>query len=88
MTHRFWIASEQRSEQQVTFSAAQSHQIWSVLRMRAGEQVRVFDGRLPCDHLVELIDATHGRIVGVTEQPPEPRTHLVAYPALLPRDKF
>jgi len=88
MTHRFWIAAEQRDQQQVTFSAAQAHQLRSVLRLRAGDQVRVFDGRTRCDAVVELIDASHGRIVGVAEQPPEPRTRLVAYPALLQRDKF
>lgn len=88
MTHRFWVSSAQLSDADVSFTTAQSHQIASVLRLRAGDQVRVFDGAARCDRVVELIDGSHGRIVGVTEQPPEPGTRLVAYPALLQRDKF
>ena len=56
--------------------------------MRAGNQVRVFDGVMLEDQVVELIDATRGRVVGRAAQAPEPRTRLVAYPALLQRDKF
>jgi 16S rRNA (uracil1498-N3)-methyltransferase len=59
-----------------------------VLRLRAGDQVRVFDGRTPCDRVVELLGPQLGRIVDEAPQAPEPKTRLVAYPALLQRDKF
>jgi 16S rRNA (uracil1498-N3)-methyltransferase len=40
------------------------------------------------DYLVELDRAGGGHVVASCPQPPEPRTVLIAYPALLQRDKF
>jgi 16S rRNA (uracil1498-N3)-methyltransferase len=88
MTHRFWVASEQLQDQRVHFTDEQRHQLRSVLRLRGGDQVRVFDGVDPVDRLVELTDHSSGRVVGQAAQPPEPRTRLSVYPALLQRDKF
>lgn len=88
MTHRFYIGSDQLSGDDVQLNAEQAHQVRNVLRLRAGDQVRVFDGRGPVDHVVELTDATRGRIVGQRPQAPEAATRLVVYPALLQRDKF
>src|SRR5205807_1501508 len=72
----------------VVFSKEQSHQMHDVLRLRVGDSVRVFDGLEPVDHVVVLTDVACGRIEGSQAQPAEPRTSLVAYPALLQRDKF
>ena len=88
MTHRFYVAAAQLEGDGVMFSPAQVHQLRSVLRLRPGDQVHVFDGRAPQDRVVELLDGPRGRLVGEAAQAPEPRTRLVAYPALLQRDKF
>ncbi len=86
--HRFWISPAQRSGERVTFTADQSHQIRHVLRLSAGDRVRVFDGALDCDQVVELVGASEARVVGAAPHAPEPRTRLAMYPALLRRDKF
>jgi len=88
MTHRFWVAAEQLDGEIVHFSDEQAHQLRSVLRLRAGAEVFVFDGRSRVDRRVELTDAAHGRVMGEVPQAPEPRTRLSVYPALLQRDKF
>lgn len=90
MTHRFFVDPEQFVGEAVVFKADQTHQLRSVLRLRPGDLVRVFDGHSLADQLVELMDssAKRGRIVGQQPQAPEPTTRLVAYPALLQRDKF
>ena len=88
MTHRFWVSSEQIRAEEVAFTPDQSHQLRSVLRLRPGDRVQVFDGAAPCDRVVELVDATRGRVVGHSRQASEPKTRLVVYPALLQRDKF
>jgi 16S rRNA (uracil1498-N3)-methyltransferase len=88
MTHRFWVAPDQLGFSEVTFSSAQTHQLRDVLRLRAGDQVRVFDGIVPRDLVVELLDSSSGRVVGEQAQAAEPRTRVVVRPALLQRDKF
>jgi 16S rRNA (uracil1498-N3)-methyltransferase len=89
MTHRFWVAGEQLEGEQVRFTESQAHQIRSVLRLRAGDQVRVFDGVTLADRVVQLTeDTATGRTIGKAPQAPEPRTCLTVYPALLQRDKF
>ena len=86
--HRFFVAVSQIDGERVAFNQHQAHQIRNVLRLRSGDQVRVFDGITPRDRVVELADASWGRITGESAQAAEPKTRLVAYPALLHRDKF
>jgi 16S rRNA (uracil1498-N3)-methyltransferase len=86
--HRFFVSAEQLDGDLVTFSTEQWHQLRSVLRLRSGDRVRVFDGREPVDRVVKLVGAAAGRVVDGQPQAPEPRTRLVVYPALLQRDKF
>jgi 16S rRNA (uracil1498-N3)-methyltransferase len=89
LKHRFWTPAERIEAGQVQFSVEQAHQLRSVLRLQPGDQVRVFDGFHRVDYVVELTaDCLHGRIVGQQPQPPEPQVDLIAYPTLLPRDKF
>jgi len=84
--HRF--LTTERHGDEVEFSTAQARQIERVLRLRRGDRVRAFDGEAPIDLVVELTGPSVGRIVERCPQPPEPRTRLIAYPALLQRDKF
>ena len=86
--HRFFVSPDRVRGETVHFSEQQAHQLRSVLRLRTGDVVRVFDGLTPADRLVELVRPGEGRIVGTRRQPAEPRTSLVMYPALLQRDKF
>lgn len=88
MRYRFLTEAGQIGEREVSFSDDQSHQIARVLRLGAGDQVRVFDGVTPRDLVVELIDAKRGQIVGERSQAAEPVARLGVYPALLQRDKF
>jgi len=89
MTHRFWVAADQLQGDEVRFTDEQAHQLRAVLRLRAGAEVRVFDGVAPVDRVVELQpNLDTGLIVGEAAQAPEPRVRLVVHPALLQRDKF
>jgi 16S rRNA (uracil1498-N3)-methyltransferase len=86
--HRFLVAADAIVRERVTFSEQQAHQLRHVLRLKAGDRVRVFDGVQPADLLVELAASGMGTVVERCPQAPEPRTRLIAYPALLQRDKF
>src|SRR5207248_5192533 len=66
----------------------QWHQLHTVLRLRIGDSVGVFDGVQRIDRRVELVGPGTGKIVNAEPQAPEPRTRLVVYPSLLQRDKF
>jgi 16S rRNA (uracil1498-N3)-methyltransferase len=86
--HRFLVLEDQIQGDAVRFSTDQWHQLHTVLRLRVGDQVRVFDGVAPVDRVVELVGSATGRVLERRRQAPEPRTCLVVYPALLQRDKF
>ena len=90
--HRFYVAPDQPLGEQVEFSAEQAYQLATVLRLREGGRVRVFDGLGEADRVVRLTDLSSrkatGQVVGTAAFAPEPRTRLAAYPALLGRDKL
>ncbi len=90
--HRFYVPAEQVEENRVRFTLAQAHQLGAVLRLRPGDQVRIFDGQAPVDHLVELTavgrTGAAGEVRGTVDGRPEPRTQLHVYPALTARDTF
>jgi 16S rRNA (uracil1498-N3)-methyltransferase len=86
--HRFFVPPDQIQADTVFFADDQAHQIHSVLRLRKGDTVIVFDGVEAVDHVVALTGRSEGQITGTQAQPPEPTTRLVAYPSLLQRDKF
>src|SRR5712691_461047 len=88
MTHRFLVLPDQIRDDGVAFSPQQWHQIERVLRLRAGDSVRVFDGVQPVDYVVQLTGTAVGQIEGTRPQAAEPQTRLVVYPSLLQRDKF
>jgi 16S rRNA (uracil1498-N3)-methyltransferase len=86
--HRLLVGPTAMTSETVTFSEAQWHQLRDVLRLRAGDRLRVFDGVEPLDLIVELTERHAARVVDRCAQAPEPRHQLVAYPALLQRSKF
>jgi 16S rRNA (uracil1498-N3)-methyltransferase len=87
--HRFFVPSDSIQGNVVLFSAEQAHQLRAVLRLRAGDTVRVFDGVARTDRVVTLdAECASGNSNGSQPQAAEPRTRLIAYPALLQRDKF
>jgi 16S rRNA (uracil1498-N3)-methyltransferase len=88
MRHRFFVGVEQIQGDTVLFSTDQQHQLRSVLRLRADDTVRVFDGVEPIDRVVVLTGSGEGRVQGTRPQAAEPKTRLMVYPALLQRDKF
>ena len=88
MKHRFFVSGDQVQGDTVTFSTEQWHQLHTVLRLRIGDSVGIFDGVEPVDRRVELVGPATGRVVDQQPQPPEPRTRVVVYPSLLQRDKF
>jgi 16S rRNA (uracil1498-N3)-methyltransferase len=79
--HRFLVSTVGE------FTPEQEHQLHRVLRLRAGDRVRAFDGVEPIDHVLELSDRGW-QAVDQCAQAPEPRTRMIACPALLQRDKF
>ena len=49
--HRFFVTPDQLPGDTVRFSQDQAHQLRSVLRLRIGDVVRVFDGHTPVDRM-------------------------------------
>jgi 16S rRNA (uracil1498-N3)-methyltransferase len=88
VSHRFFVSPDQLSGETVAFSADQARQLRTVLRLRTGDMVRVFDGHSPSDYAVRLTTPSSGQVEGTCPHAAEPATRLVAYPALLQRDKF
>jgi 16S rRNA (uracil1498-N3)-methyltransferase len=90
--HRFYVPPERWAGEIAQLSSEQARQIAGVLRLRAGDRVRLFDGVTAQDREAVLTRVERDQVeVTLGErypQPPEPRTRLVAYPALLPRDRF
>jgi 16S rRNA (uracil1498-N3)-methyltransferase len=88
VTHRFLVPADRVQGDSVSFSTEQWHQLHAVLRVRIGDRVRVFDGHDRIDRVVEIVSPGAGRVVDQQPQATEPRTRLIAHPALLQRDKF
>jgi 16S rRNA (uracil1498-N3)-methyltransferase len=88
VTHRFYVSPDAIDGNLVRLTSDQAHQIQHVLRLRGGDTIRVFDGVSDRDRIVLLNSPSTGSIQAETPHAAEPRTALVAYPALLSRDKF
>jgi 16S rRNA (uracil1498-N3)-methyltransferase len=80
--HRFFVPDA--GPHGAAFSPEQRHQLRDVLRLRAGESVRVFNGIDDVDYVVSL----DGRVIDTHAHAPEPTTCVCVYAALLQRDKF
>jgi 16S rRNA (uracil1498-N3)-methyltransferase len=88
MTHRFFVAAGQLEAGEVCFTPEQVRQMRHVLRLGRGDVVRVFDGRMETDRVVRLTSPERGQIIDQAPHARDPRTRLIVYPALLPRDRF
>ncbi len=90
--HRFYVPPTRVGGEQVRFDERQAHQLSVVLRLRAGDCVRVFDGDGRRELLVQLDQvsksAASGRVLETAQAAREPATRLVVYPALLQREKL
>lgn len=89
--HRFFVTPESIYNYRVRFDEVQAHQIRQVLRLQAGTQVVALDNS-GNEYVVTLTEVTRPRVVGQIEETRpivnEPRTQLILYQSLLPRDKF
>lgn len=88
MSHRFALSPDAIHGDRVHLTPDQAHQVQHVLRLRPGDTIRVFDGLADHDRVVRLDSPSTGLIESVAAHAAEPRTSLIAYPALLSRDKF
>ena len=88
--HRFFLDAVALAGEQVVFPEQQAHQIKRVLRLRAGEQVVVLDGRggEATVRLDEVGQRVTGQIVERRAGDAEPRTHLTLYQGLLKAAKI
>lgn len=72
-------------------SARQAHQICSVLRLSAGDYIRVLDNQgAEYDVVLKTVGRreTVGQVTQKRPAPGEPRTRITLYQSLLARDKF
>jgi 16S rRNA (uracil1498-N3)-methyltransferase len=89
--HRFALPAEQIVGDRVHFPAALAHQLRRVLRLRPGDQVRVFDGS-GVEHTVALTLLRDAEALGTIEASTwpnsEPSLRITLAQALLPRERF
>lgn len=90
MSHRFYVLPKFISGGRVRFDEGQSRQMRSVLRLRAGERVAVFDGSgREYDVTLEMLDTPAvGRIVGESEPGTEPDVSLTLVQGLPKGEKI
>lgn len=91
MSGRFFVLPEAMAGEQVTFNAAQAHQLCRVLRLRPGDRMTVLDNS-GLEYEVELVAVRHdgatGRVVAKRSVQTEPRLSLTLYPCLLKGDRL
>jgi 16S rRNA (uracil1498-N3)-methyltransferase len=89
--HRFFVDKSSIAGDEVELKTKQSHQIYTVLRLREGERIIVLDNT-GFEYKVELIKASKNLISGkIIEKRPaagEPKAKLTLYQSLLSREKF
>jgi len=89
--HRFFVPPDAVAAGRVRFSAAQAHQIVNVLRLRAGDRVKVLDDT-GWEYEVELISldrqSAEGRVRRKALATTEPRVKIVLYQAVLKGHRF
>lgn len=88
--HRFYVSPEQTQGSTVQLTREQAHQIRSVLRLRPGALVRVFDGLERDDRVVRLETLERhtalGEVVGHVSHAREPAVEVWAYPSIGARE--
>ena len=89
--HRFFLPPGAIQADSILFPAETTHQIFRVLRLRAGEQVIVLDG-LGWQYRVELTAVNRlqvfGRVLEKAAISSDPPVHLSMYLCLTQREKF
>src|SRR4029079_4394401 len=91
LMRRFFISSPELDKDEIELDAALSHRLARVLRLRAGEEVAVFDGS--GREARALIQATGERGVSLTvveryDAPAEPHTKLHLYQSITKGERF
>lgn len=87
MSHRFYVPTAQIIDDQVTFSEEQRKQIKNVLRLGAGDIVKVFDGT--GRELTTKLDAPDtGRIIETTSPDTESKIYLTLVQGIPKGDKI
>ena len=91
MTKRFYIEAGRLASDDVEIDGALAHRIASVMRMRAGEEIALFDGSGV--EVVARLDAVSDRVVGAhvierRDGPAEPRLKLRLYQAIAKGERF
>jgi 16S rRNA (uracil1498-N3)-methyltransferase len=85
------ILADARVGSAIVLTGTQAHQISRVLRLRAGQQLVLLDGR-GHEFLVRLDEVRSSTVSGLVEavlpSRPEPALHIALYQALVPRDRF
>lgn len=89
--HRFFVTQKLEKDKHIECSKELAHQLASVLRMREGEEVILFDGSgYDCTGMIEEI-SRKGCIVQITQcsiANSEPKRKLVLFQSLIKKDKF
>ena len=89
--HRFYLPDGMPAEGPVRFPRDIARQLSRVLRMRAGEEIGVFDGS-GTEWTIELDDVSsrsvEGHVVDVTRPSTEPRVDITLYQSLIDAAQF
>ena len=89
--HRFFVSPDSFQHDELILRGGLAHQIYSVLRLRAGEVIAAVDDK-GCEYRVELTRvaprAVQGRVLDRVHAARDPQTHLSLYQSLLKADKF
>lgn len=91
MTHRCYAPTMTAGDVRVILDPDESAHLSRVLRLREGDEVRVFDGRgAECAARVSVVDRARSEleVVGTVTPVPEPRVRTTLGLALLKADKF
>lgn len=89
--NRFFVPPELFNQAEIVFPAAISRQIFSVLRLKAGETVTILDNQ-GASRLVEIRELDPRQVTGIAgsiqSAQGEPAVELTLCPALTQREKF
>ena len=91
MTRRFYVEPPALNDDTVTLDAALAHRLAKVLRLRAGDEVTLFDGSGVEAHArIDAIDARSvtATVLGAMPGAPEPRVRVHLYQSITKGERF
>ena len=91
MSRRFYVAPGSLAGDAVAIDAALAHRLAKVLRLRAGEEVTLFDGSgIDARVRIDALDARGGSatVIDRRDGPPEPRTRVHLYQSITKGERF